>query len=283
MNTRMKKLLIFGYGYTSSYIAENLSTDEYTIMGSSRNEHQIKVTNKNINIINMNLIEDVLKKNDLTHILISVPPNANGDVFIQNFNDHLIKNTKLEWLGYLSATNVYGDHEGRYVDELAKTKPLTQKGINRLRAENQWLNLQSNLKIPIKIFRLAGIYGPDRNIKNRILKKEIKNIQKEGQFFSRVHVEDIASIIKLSMQIRTDNNIYNIADDFPSSLSEVIQYICEQNQIPIPKKINYLDIDTNKRKESFFSDNKRVDNSRVKKDFSFIFKYPSFREGYEDL
>ena len=283
MNTRMKKLLIFGYGYTSSYIAENLSTDEYTIMGSSRNEHQIKVTNKNINIINMNLIEDVLKKNDLTHILISVPPNANGDVFIQNFKDHLIKNTKLEWVGYLSATNVYGDHEGRYVDELAKTKPLTQKGINRLLAENQWLNLQSNLKIPIKIFRLAGIYGPDRNIKNRILKKEIKNIQKEGQFFSRVHVEDIASIIKLSMQIRTDNNIYNIADDFPSSLSEVIQYICEQNQIPIPKKINYLDIDTNKRKESFFSDNKRVDNSRVKKDFSFIFKYPSFREGYEDL
>jgi nucleoside-diphosphate-sugar epimerase len=283
MNTRMKKLLIFGYGYTSSYIAENLSTDEYTIKGSSRNEHQIKVTNKNINIINMNLIEDVLKKNDLTHILISVPPNANGDVFIQNFKDHLIKNTKLEWLGYLSATNVYGDHEGRYVDELAKTKPLTQKGINRLLAENQWLNLQSNLKIPIKIFRLAGIYGPDRNIKNRILKKEIKNIQKEGQFFSRVHVEDIASIIKLSMQIRTDNNIYNIADDFPSSLSEVIQYICEQNQIPIPKKINYLDIDTNKRKESFFSDNKRVDNSRVKKDFSFIFKYPSFREGYEDL
>ena len=283
MNTRMKKLLIFGYGYTSSYIAENLSTDEYTIMGSSRNEHQIKVTNKNINIINMNLIEDVLKKNDLTHILISVPPNANGDIFIQNFKDHLIKNTNIEWLGYLSATNVYGDHEGRYVDELAKTKPLTQKGINRLLAENQWLNLQSNLKIPIKIFRLAGIYGPDRNIKNRILKKEIKNIQKEGQFFSRVHVEDIASIIKLSMQIRTDNNIYNIADDFPSSLSEVIQYICEQNQIPIPKKINYWDIDTYKKKESFFSDNKRVDNSRVKKDFSFIFKYPSFREGYEDL
>ena len=283
MNTRMKKLLIFGYGYTSSYIAENLSTDQYIIVGSSRNEDQIKVTNKDINIINTNLIEDILKKNDLTHILISVPPNSNGDIFIQNFKDHLIKNTNLEWLGYLSATNVYGDHEGRYVGELAKTKPLTQKGINRLLAENQWLDLQSNFKIPIKIFRLAGIYGPDRNIKNRILKKEIKNIQKEGQFFSRVHVEDIAAIIKLSMKIRTDNNIYNIADDFPSSLSEVIQYICEQNQIPIPKKINYWDIDTSKRKESFFSDNKRVDNSRVKKDFSFTFKYPSFKEGYEDL
>jgi nucleoside-diphosphate-sugar epimerase len=283
MNTRMKKLLIFGYGYTSSYIAENLSTDQYIIVGSSRNEDQIKVTNKDINIINTNLIEDILKKNDLTHILISVPPNSNGDIFIQNFKDHLIKNTNLEWLGYLSATNVYGDHEGRYVGELSETKPLTQKGINRLLAENQWLDLQSNFKIPIKIFRLAGIYGPERNIKNRILKKEIKNIQKEGQFFSRVHVEDIAAIIKLSMKIRTDNNIYNIADDFPSSLSELIQYICEQNQIPIPEKINYWDIDTNKRKESFFTDNKRVDNSRVKKDFSFIFKYPSFREGYEDL
>ncbi|MDC3143633.1 SDR family oxidoreductase [Pelagibacteraceae bacterium] len=283
MNTRMKKLLIFGYGYTSSYIAENLSADQYSIIGSSRNQNEIKVINKNINIINNNLIEDVLKKNDLTHILISVPPNAQGDIFIQNFKDHLIKNTNLEWLGYLSATNVYGHHEGRYVDELSETKPLTQKGIDRLQAENQWLDLHSNFKIPIKIFRLAGIYGPNRNIKNRILKKEIRDIQKEGQFFSRVHIEDIASIIKLSMQIKTNNYIYNIADDYPSSLSEVIQYICEQNQIPTPKKINYRDIDTNKVKQSFFSENKRVDNSRVKKDFSFVFKYPSFREGYKDI
>lgn len=283
MNTRMKKLFIFGYGYTSSYIAENLSADQYSIIGSSRNQNEIKVINKNINIINNNLIEDVLKKNDFTHILISVPPNAHGDIFIQNFKDHLIKNTNLEWLGYLSATNVYGHHEGRYVDELSETKPLTQKGIDRLQAEKQWLDLHSNFKIPIKIFRLAGIYGPNRNIKNRILKKEIKNIQKEGQFFSRVHIEDIASIIKLSMQIKTNNYIYNIADDYPSSLSEVIQYICEQNQIPIPKKINYQDININKRKQNFFSENKRVDNSRVKKDFSFIFKYPSFREGYKDI
>ena len=129
MNTRMKKLLIFGYGYTSSYIAENLITDQYNIIGTSRNENHIKVTNKNINIINNNFIEDVLKKNDLTHILVSVPPNANGDIFIQNFKDHLIKNTNLEWLGYLSATNVYGDHEGRYVGELSETKPLTQREL----------------------------------------------------------------------------------------------------------------------------------------------------------
>ena len=90
MNTRMKKLLIFGYGYTSSYIAENLITDQYNIICTSRNENHIKVTNKNINIINNNFIEDVLKKNDLTHILISVPPNANGDIFIQNFKDLLL-------------------------------------------------------------------------------------------------------------------------------------------------------------------------------------------------
>ena len=283
MNTRMKKLLIYGYGYTASYLAESLNAENYLIIGSSREEEKLNSDNKKIKFINNSLVNNYLLKDDITHILVSVPPNDLGDIFIQNYRDIIIKNKNIEWIGYLSATNVYGDHNGELVSESSQTKPKTKKGINRLVAEKQWLELISNFNLPIKIFRLAGIYGPNRNIKERMTKGLVKNIFKEGQFFSRIHVDDIANILNLSMNNITKNKIYNLADDFSCNLNVVIDYLCEKNSLIKPEQINFDDMSLDYKKESFFLENKRVDNSLVKKDLSINLKYPSFKEGYKNL
>ena len=283
MNTRMKKLLIYGYGYTASHLAESLNAENYLIIGSSREEEKLNSDNKKIKFINNSLVNNYLLKDDITHILVSVPPNDLGDIFIQNYKDIIIKNKNIEWIGYLSATNVYGDHNGELVSESSQTKPKTKKGINRLVAEKQWLELISNFNLPIKIFRLAGIYGPNRNIKERITKGLVKNIFKEGQFFSRIHVDDIANILNLSMNNITKNKIYNLADDFSCNLNVVINYLCEKNSLIKPEQINFDDMSLDYKKESFFLENKRVDNSLVKKDLSINLKYPSFKEGYKNL
>ena len=283
MNTRMKKLLIYGYGYTASYLAESLNAENYLIIGSSREEEKLNSDNKKIKFINNSLVNNYLLKDDITHILVSVPPNDLGDIFIQNYKDIIIKNKNIEWIGYLSATNVYGDHNGELVSESSQTKPKTKKGINRLLAEKQWLELISNFNLPIKIFRLAGIYGPNRNIKERMTKGLVKNIFKEGQFFSRIHVDDIANILNLSMNNITKNKIYNLADDFSCNLNVVIDYLCEKNSLIKPEQINFDDMSLDYKKESFFLENKRVDNSLVKKDLSINLKYPSFKEGYKNL
>ena len=283
MNTRMKKLLIYGYGYTASYLAESLENENYLIVASSRDEKKLTTNNKNIKLINNDYVSDHLLKDDITHILISVPPNDTGDIFIQNYKDILVKNKNIEWIGYLSATNVYGDHNGEFVNERSETKPTTKKGSNRLLAEKQWIELNSKFNLPIKIFRLAGIYGPDRNIKQRIVQGLVKNIYKKGQFFSRIHVEDIINILNLSMCNITENNIYNVADDFSCNLNVVIEYLCDQNKFTKPEQINFDELELNYKKESFFSENKRVDNSLVKQDLSIILKYPSFKDGYRNL
>ena len=283
MNTRMKKLLIYGYGYTASYLAESLENENYLIVASSRDEKKLTTNNKNIKLINNDYVSDHLLKDDITHILISVPPNDTGDIFIQNYKDILVKNKNIEWIGYLSATNVYGDHNGELVNERSETKPTTKKGSNRLLAEKQWIELTSKFNLPIKIFRLAGIYGPDRNIKQRISQGLVKNIYKKGQFFSRIHVEDIINILNLSMCNITENNIYNVADDFSCNLNVVIEYLCDQNKFTKPEQINFDELELNYKKESFFSENKRVDNSLVKQDLSIILKYPSFKDGYRNL
>ena len=283
MKARMKKLLIYGYGYTASHLAEFLDPENYLIIGSSREEKKLNSINRNITFVNDSLVSSYLLEDDITHILVSVPPNELGDIFIQKYKEIIIKNKNIEWIGYLSATNVYGDHMGKQVNELSKTNPTTKKGINRLIAETQWLELISKYKLPIKIFRLAGIYGPNRNIKERIKKNLVKNIYKEGQFFSRIHVTDIANILNLSMCNFTKNNIYNVADDFPCNLNMIIEYLCEQNNLIIPKQIKFNDLDLDYKKESFFSENKRVNNSLVKIDLSIKLKYPTFKEGYKDL
>ena len=279
----MKKLLIYGYGYTASYLAETLNTKNYLIIGSSREEKKFNSDNKKVKFINNSLVNNCLLKDDITHILVSVPPNDLGDIFIQNYRDIIIKNKNIEWIGYLSATNVYGDHNGELVSESSQTKPKTKKGINRLVAEKQWLELISKFNLPIKIFRLAGIYGPNRNIKERLIKGLVKNIFKEGQFFSRIHVEDIANILNLSMNNITKNKIYNLADDFSCNLNVIIEYLCEKNSLIKPAQIDFDDMSLDYKKESFFLENKRVDNSLVKKDLLKNFKYPSFKEGYKNL
>lgn len=283
MSTRMKKLLIYGYGYTASYLAETLNTENYIIIGSSREEKKFNSDNKKVKFINNSLVDNCLLKDDITHILVSVPPNDLGDIFIQNYRDIITKNKNIEWIGYLSATNVYGDHNGELVSESSQTKPKTKKGINRLVAEKQWLELISKFNLPIKIFRLAGIYGPNRNIKERLIKGLVKNIFKEGQFFSRIHVEDIANILNLSMNNITKNKIYNLADDFSCNLNMIIDYLCEKNSLIKPAQIDFDDMSLDYKKESFFLENKRVDNSLVKKDLLKNFKYPSFKEGYKNL
>ena len=279
----MKKLLIYGYGYTASYLAETLNTENYLIIGSSREEKKFNSDNKKVKFINNSLVNNCLLKDDITHILVSVPPNDLGDIFIQNYRDIITKNKNIEWIGYLSATNVYGDHNGELVSESSQTKPKTKKGINRLVAEKQWLELISKFNLPIKIFRLAGIYGPNRNIKERLIKGLVKNIFKEGQFFSRIHVEDIANILNLSMNNITKHKIYNLADDFSCNLNVIIEYLCEKNSLIKPAQIDFDDMSLDYKKESFFLENKRVDNSLVKKDLLKSFKYPSFKEGYKNL
>ena len=279
----MKKLLIYGYGYTASYLVETLNTENYLIIGSSREEKKFNSDNKKVKFINNSQVNNCLLKDDITHILVSVPPNDLGDIFIQNYRDIITKNKNIEWIGYLSATNVYGDHNGELVSESSQTKPKTKKGINRLVAEKQWLELISKFNLPIKIFRLAGIYGPNRNIKERLIKGLVKNIFKEGQFFSRIHVEDIANILNLSMNNITKNKIYNLADDFSCNLNVIIDYLCEKNSLIKPAQIDFDDMSLDYKKESFFLENKRVDNSLVKKDLLKNFKYPSFKEGYKNL
>ena len=164
-------------------------------------------------------LNDNLKSSN--HILISIAPVNGEDIVIKNFKS-IFDNSKIKWITYLSATSVYGNHNGDWVNENSKTNPTSTNGIDRLNAEKSWLNLAEKRSLPLQILRLSGIYSDQKIILAKLKAGNAKIIDKKNQFFSRIHVEDIANILFKSVQKFKSKEIYNVSDDKPTSSEELI-------------------------------------------------------------
>ncbi len=261
-------LFCFGLGYT----AKHVKTFFPHMVGTSRTQKQ-----DNILLQDTRSVQKHLEK--ATHVLISIPPINGKDIVVENYLKALKKPHNLKWVGYLSATSVYGDHQGKWVDEKSTCCPTTQRAKDRLAIESKWL--QSGL--PIHIFRLAGIYGKGRSVFERLRSKEIKRIDKPGHLFSRIHVEDIAHILKASMLTPTPGEIFNIADDLPAESKELIEYACTLLKQDLPPLVPFEEAQLSEMTQEFYQDNKKVLNKKVKDFFGLELKYPTYKKGLLSL
>jgi len=226
------------------------------------------------NAFDKKLIENLKSSN---HILISIAPVSGEDIVIKNFKN-ILDNSKVKWITYLSATSVYGNHNGDWVDENSKTNPTSTKGIDRLSAEKSWLNLAEKNNLPLQILRLSSIYSNQNNILSRLKEGNTKIINKKNQFFSRIHVEDIANILFKSLQNFKAKEIYNLSDDKPASTEEVILYGSKLLNTEKPETVELTSIKSEKVK-NFYKDSKKVDNKKMKEFFNYKLKYPTYIEG----
>jgi len=219
----------------------------------------------------------VRKLKEADHILVSIPPINGIDLVIKNFSK-TIKDCKVKWITYLSATSVYGDHKGEWVNEESITKPTSQNGIARLVAENSWLTLGEKKIFPIQIFRLSGIYSNKNNILVRLKSGSVNLINKKDHFFSRIHVEDIVGILFQSLSSFKPGEVYNISDDKPSSPEEVTTYGAKLLNMNKPKMIEVKDIESEMLK-NLYKDSKKVNNKKMKSFFNYNLKFPTYVEG----
>lgn len=281
-----QKLFCFGYGYTADFLVRSLraSSPDWTFSGTTR-DYQKRDAMSDYGIeshlfrTDDPLTDPANSLRGTTHLLISTPADDFGDPsFRLHYNDILNIKT-LKWIGYLSTTGVYGDRGGDFVDETSRLSPTTKRGIRRARSEEQWRELWSTYKLPVHIFRLAGIYGPGRNALDSVRAGIARRINKQGQFFSRIHVDDIVQTLKASFDRPNPGAIYNLADDYPAASHEVIAYACEILGKPIPPLLDYASADLAPITMSFYSDNKRVRNDRIKDELGVRLIHPTFREG----
>ncbi len=218
-----------------------------------------------------------------THILTSVAPGPDGDPVLPLIKPQAACLRALRWVGYLSSTNVYGNHDGGWVDENTPATPSLERGKRRIEAELSWSDFCGELDSTLHIFRLAGIYGPGRNAVRTVLDGRAKRIFKEGQLFSRIHVSDIEEAVWRAMNSGLTSRIFNLADDAPAPPQDIIEKAALALGRPVPALIPLDEANLSPMARSFYEESKRVKNDRVKKDLSLSLRYPSFDSALNDL
>ena len=281
-------IFCFGFGQVAKNFIKKLSVEQYNInlSATSRSESS-KKTFKGINynsyLFNSDNFDQnlVVKLKEADHILVSIPPENQEDLVIKNFSK-FIESSKVKWITYLSATSIYGDHKGEWVNENSKTNPISNNGIARLKAENAWFSLEKNKKIPIQIFRLSGIYSNEKNILIRLKSGGVKLINKKNHFFSRIHVDDISNILFKSLSKFKSGEIYNLSDDKPSTSEEVTLFGAKILNIENIEKIEVDQIKSEMLK-NFYNESKKVSNKKMKSYFDYNLKFPSYIEGLNHI
>ena len=279
-----KNIICFGFGQVAKNFIKKLNDQgiSFKLTTTSREESKNKKF-ENLNYESFQFTEEGFDENFISkfeeadHILISVAPINGADIVIKNIQSHF-KSKKLKWITYLSATSVYGDHGGEWVNENSETKPTSPNGIERLKVENEWMKLAIKFDLPFQIFRLSGIYSNQYNILKRLKAGDAKIINKRNHFFSRIHVEDIANILSSSLNNFKKKEIYNISDNQPASAEEVAMYGVKLLGTDKPKIIETSEIESEMLK-NFYKDSKKINNKKMKKFFNYKLKYPTYVEG----
>jgi nucleoside-diphosphate-sugar epimerase len=280
----MRKLFCFGLGYSALRVAQRLADKGWRIAGTARTREgadALAAAGYEAFLFDGSApaagIANALA--DTTHVLVSAPPDAAGDPVLRQQRGDIESASGLSWIGYLSTVGVYGDRGGAWIDETAETDATSTRARRRIAAEKQWLALGKARDVRVQIFRLAGIYGPGRSAIDRLREGTAHSIIKPGQVFNRIHVDDIATAVCAGIDGRGATSAYNVADDEPTPPQDVIVFAAALLHMPPPPEVPFTDAQLSPMAASFYADNKRVSNARLRQELGVTLKFPTYREG----
>jgi nucleoside-diphosphate-sugar epimerase len=275
----MTQLLSFGHGYSAAALARILLPQGWQITGTTRSR-AAEVAAAGVTPLTWPGEDLRPALAEATHLLVSAGPDEHGDPLLGTHAGDIAAATNLQWVGYLSTTGVYGDHQGGWVDETTPLTPSTRRGRWRVAAEQAW---QAIPGLPLHIFRLAGIYGPGRGPFQKVREGTARRIVKPGQVFSRIHVDDIARVLAASIARPDPSAIYNLCDDDPAPPEAVIEEAARLLNLPVPPAEDYATAEMTEMARSFYAESKRVRNDRIKHDLGVRLLYPDYRAGLRAL
>lgn len=280
----MSRLFCFGLGYTARCLGERLQGEGWRVGGTAR-------TRQGADALAARGFDAFVFDGETpgpgvaealagaTHVLVSVPPDAHGDPALRQHGRDIARAGDLGWIGYLSTIGVYGDRQGGWVDETTPPDPASERSLRRLEAESAWLALGARLDARTAVFRLAGIYGPGRSALERLRRGTAQRVVKPGQVFNRIHVADIARTLCADMAGRGVNQVFNVADDEPAPPQDVIAFAADLLHMPPPPEIFFEDAQLSPMAASFYEENKRVRNARLRRELGVELEFPSYRQG----
>ena len=274
MENSKKSLFCFGPGFSLKVLARQLLNNNWSVSGTYREaDGAEELAALGIDPIPFNAADAAMES--ATAIISTVPPSAEGDPVLTRYGDQLANISKQAWIGYLSTTGVYGDTGGALVDEASALNPSNDRSQWRATDEQGWLSVSAH------IFRLAGIYGQGRSSMDRLRSGLARRIDYPGHLFSRIHVDDIAQTLIASINQPSPGQIYNLCDDEAAEQQVVEAYAAELLGIEPPPLVPF-DEEIKEMlpiAKTFWQDNRRVNNARIKNELGVKLIYPTYREG----
>jgi len=283
------RLFCFGIGYSARALIDRLQDRGWDIAGTVRSEDKAETLRaRGIETYLFDrgrpLADPDAALAGASHVLSSVPPDADGDAVVDEHGATLRRLAhQFDWAGYLSTTGVYGDRDGGWVDETDALRPTSDRSRRRVAAETAWRELAADSGLPLHVFRLAGIYGPGRNPLETVRQGKAKRIDKPGQVFSRIHVTDIANVLEASIARPNPGAIYNVCDDEPAAPKDVTAFACQLLGVEPPPLVPIEQSGMSEMGWTFWKDNKRVDNTRMHRELVAELSYPDYERGLRAL
>lgn len=290
MTSSSRRLFCFGLGYSAEALARVARADGWAVAGTGRTvERPRALAEAGVEVFRFDtgrpLENPRVALAGATHVLVSVPPDDAGDAVLNAHRADLAALSGLRWIGYLSTTGVYGDTGGAWVDEAAPVKPTSARSRQRADAERAWLALGREHGLPVHVFRLAGIYGPGRSALDQVRAGTARRIDRPDHLFSRIHVDDIARVLMASIAKPRPGSVYNVCDDTPATPAAVIEEACRLRGVPPPPLVPFAEAAQamSPMALSFWRDNRRVVNRRIKEELGVVLKYPNYRDGLRGI
>ena len=281
-----KHMLFLGYGFCAETLAPHLQAQGFALSATCRDRQKASHLKEQgmTPLLLTNAPVDAAALAGVTHVLVSAPPTLAGEQLLPLFETALwAQNGGIDWLGYLSTTGVYGDHAGAWIDEDTPPGPLGARGQRRVEAEQAWLDLGAAADIGVHLFRLAGIYGPYRNQLSAVKNGTARRINKPGQVFSRIHVDDIAQVLTASIARPQAGRAYSLCDDEPAPPQDVVAFAAQLLGLDPPPLVDFEEAELSDMARSFYSENKRIANARIKTELGVTLAYPDYRIGLTAL
>jgi nucleoside-diphosphate-sugar epimerase len=270
-------LFCFGIGYSAMALSRRLDAAGWTIRGTCRKRaRQAALGALGISAAlfdGENPMDAPELLQGATHVLLSIPPGPDGDPAFRHHAADIAAAGSVGWVGYFSTTGVYGNRDGAWVDETSDLRPGSDRSQRRVDAERNWLDWGA----------AHGIYGHGRSAVDQVKAGTARRISKPGHVFSRIHVEDIATTVAASIARPEPGGIYNVCDDEPAAPSDVTAYVCELLGQKPPPEIPYDDAELSPMGQSFWADNRRVRNDRIKDVLGVKLDFPDYRIGIRGI
>jgi nucleoside-diphosphate-sugar epimerase len=282
-------LLIFGLGYTTSFYAAE-SGKAFDRVTATRRAPEV-LTEGRLRLLPYDSASEKIDPRvlealeDADALLVSAGPDVFGDPVLRRLAEKIAAAPNLRKIVYLSTIGVYGDHGGAWIDETSELRPSNDRTRWRVTAEQEWFALGAKTGKQVYVLRLSGIYGPGRSVIEKLRDGTAKRLIKPGQVFNRIHVADIAQAIDacFSFSRAAPAGVYNVTDDEPAPPQDVVTFAAELLGVTPPPEQPFEATQLTPMARSFYGENKRVGNERLRKTLGVKLEFPTYREGVAAL